>query len=57
MVTGYPAEVATITELRNKIAHDADLLDGDLKHRRPITDADVTDAIDWIERPDRFARQ
>ncbi|WP_230195285.1 HEPN domain-containing protein [Streptomyces coriariae] len=40
----------SITDRRNRIAHDADLLDGDLKHRRPISDADVTDAIDWIER-------
>jgi hypothetical protein len=40
----------TITERRNKIAHDADLLDGDLKRRRPISDAEATDAIDWIER-------
>ena len=40
----------TITERRNKIAHYADLLDGDLEKRRDITDADVTDAIDWIER-------
>ncbi|MBB5111951.1 restriction system protein [Micromonospora echinospora] len=39
-----------ITERRNKIAHEADLLDGDLKQRRSITDADATDAIDWIER-------
>ncbi|ONK12038.1 hypothetical protein [Streptomyces sp. MP131-18] len=39
-----------ITERRNKIAHDADLLDGDLKRRRPITEAEVTDAINWIER-------
>ena len=40
----------SITERRNKIAHDADLLDGHFKQRRPITDAEVTDAIDWIER-------
>ncbi|GGY00959.1 hypothetical protein GCM10010384_00420 [Streptomyces djakartensis] len=39
-----------ITQRRNKIAHDADLIDGDLKRRRPIDEADVTDAIDWIER-------
>jgi hypothetical protein len=39
-----------ITDRRNRIAHDADLLDGDLKRRREISDADVTDAIDWIER-------
>ncbi|WP_435241799.1 hypothetical protein [Streptomyces cucumeris] len=38
------------TERRNRIAHDADLLDGQLKRRREISDADVTDAIDWIER-------
>lgn len=41
---------ASIAERRNKIAHDADLLDGDLEKRRHITEADVTDAIDWIER-------
>ncbi|WP_328463881.1 hypothetical protein [Streptomyces sp. NBC_00448] len=40
----------TITDRRNKIAHEADLVDGSLKQRRPITDADVTDAIDWTER-------
>lgn len=28
----------------------SDLLDGDLEKRRDITDADVTDAIAWIER-------
>jgi restriction system protein len=39
-----------ITLRRNKIAHDADLIDGDLKQRRPIDEAEVTDAIDWIER-------
>jgi hypothetical protein len=39
-----------ITQRRNKIAHDADLIDGDLKQRRPISEAEVTDAIDWIER-------
>ncbi|GAB3180638.1 hypothetical protein [Streptomyces incanus] len=39
-----------ITQRRNKIAHDADLIDGDLKQRRSIDEADVTDAIDWIER-------
>ncbi|MGW3423512.1 hypothetical protein [Streptomyces phaeochromogenes] len=39
-----------ITRRRNKIAHDADLIDGDLKQRRPIDEAAVTDAIDWIER-------
>ncbi|MFB6604307.1 hypothetical protein ACFCXR_00625 [Streptomyces noursei] len=39
-----------ITECRNKIAHDAYLLDGDLRQRQSIIDADVTDAIDWIKR-------
>jgi hypothetical protein len=39
-----------ITDRRNRIAHDADLLDGDLKRRRPISDADVIGAVDWIER-------
>ncbi|WP_327383253.1 MULTISPECIES: hypothetical protein [unclassified Streptomyces] len=47
---GSPNFGVLITDRRNKIAHDADLLDGDLKRRRPISDADVTDAIDWIER-------
>jgi restriction system protein len=40
----------SITDRRNKIAHDADLVQGDLAKRRDITAADVTDAIDWIER-------
>lgn len=40
----------SITERRNRIAHDADLLDGDLKRRRAISGAEVTDAVDWIER-------
>jgi restriction system protein len=40
----------TITERRNKIAHESDLLAGDLKKRRAISDADATDAIDWVER-------
>ncbi|OKJ76222.1 hypothetical protein [Streptomyces sp. CB02460] len=39
-----------ITNRRNKIAHDADLVSGDLKQRRPITEHDVTDAINWIDR-------
>lgn len=39
-----------ITDRRNKIAHDADLLEGSLSQRRSITDAEVNDAIDWIER-------
>jgi hypothetical protein len=39
-----------ITQRRNKIAHDADLIDGDLKQRRPIDEAAVNDAIHWIER-------
>ena len=40
----------TITDRRNKIAHEADLLDGDLEQRRSITAAEVTDAISWVER-------
>lgn len=44
------ARYSLITDRRNKIAHEADLLDGDLENRRPISDAEVTDAIDWIER-------
>ncbi|MEX5711376.1 hypothetical protein AB1484_24575 [Parafrankia sp. FMc6] len=43
-------QYTAITDRRDKIAHDADLVDGDLEKRRDITDADVTDAIDWIER-------
>lgn len=39
-----------ITQRRNKIAHEADLIDGDLEQRRPIDEAAVNDAIDWIER-------
>ncbi|MBZ6103169.1 hypothetical protein [Streptomyces olivaceus] len=39
-----------ITQRRNRIAHDADLVDGDLKKRRSIDANEVTDAIDWIER-------
>lgn len=39
-----------ITQRRNRIAHDADLVDGDLKQRRSIDANEVTDAIDWIER-------
>ncbi|MBW6434503.1 hypothetical protein KZ829_12250 [Actinoplanes hulinensis] len=39
-----------ITDRRNKIAHEADLVDGSLHERRAITDAEVTDAINWIER-------
>jgi len=40
----------SITDRRNRIAHDADLEDGHLKQRRAISDADATDAVDWIER-------
>ncbi|MFH9615009.1 hypothetical protein ACH4MM_15000 [Streptomyces pratensis] len=40
----------TITDRRNQIAHDADLVDGDLEQRRPIDEHDVTDAIKWIDR-------
>lgn len=43
-------QYVSITERRNKIAHEADLLDGHLKRRRPISEAEATDAIDWIER-------
>ncbi|MFZ3593927.1 hypothetical protein [Streptomyces sp. BH104] len=43
-------QLLQITNRRNKIAHEADLEDGELKRRRPITEADVTDAINWIER-------
>jgi restriction system protein len=39
-----------ITERRNKIAHEADLIGDGPKRRRTITAADATDAIDWIER-------
>ncbi|MFE0511983.1 hypothetical protein [Streptomyces sp. NPDC058964] len=39
-----------ITRRRNGIAHDTDLIDGDLEQRRPNDDAGVNDAIDWIER-------
>ncbi|MFI8302146.1 hypothetical protein ACIF80_01615 [Streptomyces sp. NPDC085927] len=39
-----------ITQRRNKIAHDAGLVDGDLKQRRPVDEAAVTDAVDRIER-------
>ncbi|MCX4772500.1 hypothetical protein EES39_05060 [Streptomyces sp. ADI92-24] len=44
------AQFAGITTRRNKIAHDADLVAGDLKQRRPISEPDVTDAINWIDR-------
>lgn len=44
------AQFMSITTRRNKIAHDADLVAGDLKQRRPITEPDVTDAINWIDR-------
>jgi restriction system protein len=44
------AQYSDIVKRRNKIAHDADLVEGDLKERRPITEADVSDAINWIER-------
>lgn len=40
----------TITERRNKIAHEADLVGGNLTQRRAIAAADATDAIDWVER-------
>ncbi|WP_406450238.1 hypothetical protein OG782_12355 [Streptomyces sp. NBC_00876] len=44
------AQFMSITTRRNKIAHDADLVAGDLKRRRSITEPDVTDAINWIDR-------
>ncbi|MFC8621637.1 hypothetical protein [Streptomyces anulatus] len=44
------SQYVAITDRRNRIAHDADLIDGDLKQRRPITEHDVTDAINWIDR-------
>jgi restriction system protein len=44
------AQYIAITERRNKIAHEADLLDGHLKRRRPIAEAEASDAIGWIER-------
>ncbi|NUK04722.1 hypothetical protein [Streptomyces lunaelactis] len=39
-----------IINRRNKIAHSSDLEDGELGKRRPITEAETSDAIDWIER-------
>src|SRR5690606_36011360 len=39
----------SITDRRNKIAHEADLRE-DGRGRRLITEADVTDTINWIER-------
>ncbi len=39
-----------IADRRNKIAHEADLIGGNLTARRPITAADVTDTVDRIER-------
>ncbi|KAF4410971.1 hypothetical protein [Streptomyces lycii] len=44
------AKFSEIVERRNKIAHYADLEDGDLGRRRPVTAADASDAVDWIER-------
>lgn len=43
-------QYAAITERRNKIAHEADLVAGNLKQRRTIAAADANDAINWIER-------
>lgn len=43
-------QYTAITERRNKIAHEADLVDGQHKQRCAITAADAKDAIDWIER-------
>ncbi|GAU67873.1 hypothetical protein SSP35_05_04400 [Streptomyces sp. NBRC 110611] len=41
---------SAVVARRNKIAHESDLEEGHLKRRRPITDADACDAVDWIER-------
>ncbi|MGW7516970.1 hypothetical protein ACWGJ2_15400 [Streptomyces sp. NPDC054796] len=41
---------SAVIERRNKIAHHADLEDGDLKQRRPITAADANEAVNWLER-------
>jgi restriction system protein len=40
----------SITGRRDRIVHDADLLDGDPGRRRPITETDTTEAISWLER-------
>ena len=41
---------SNVIDRRNKIAHHADLEDGDLKQRRPLTAGEVNDAVDWLER-------
>ncbi|MFE3737900.1 hypothetical protein [Streptomyces sp. NPDC059134] len=43
-------QYSAIINRRNLIAHTADLEDGDLKRRRPISEAEATDALDWLER-------
>ncbi|MCX4724927.1 hypothetical protein [Streptomyces sp. NBC_01306] len=43
-------QFSAIIQRRNLIAHYADLEDGHLKRRRPITDAEASDALNWIER-------
>ncbi|MGW0731631.1 hypothetical protein [Streptomyces sp. NPDC002851] len=43
-------QYVSITERRNKIAHSSDLVEVGSKQRNPISDADVNDTIDWIER-------
>lgn len=47
---GLKKQYISITERRNKIAHASDIVEGDSKERTTITDADVNDTIDWIER-------
>ncbi|WP_367044935.1 hypothetical protein [Streptomyces sp. Je 1-332] len=46
---GLRGKYVTLLRRRNQIAHEADLLDGDHTQRRPITAAEVTDTLDWIE--------
>ncbi|MFE5663310.1 hypothetical protein ACFQ7W_05130 [Streptomyces niveus] len=53
--TNYSAQslkqqFSAIIQRRNLIAHYADLEDGDLKRRRPITEAETSDALNWLER-------
>lgn len=47
---GLKRRFREIVERRHKIAHYADLEDGHLKQRRPLTSAEVSDAVDWVER-------
>ncbi len=39
----------SLTERRNQIARYSDLANGSLTERKPVLDADITDANDWIE--------